>query len=318
MSWNIKIGNYTLALIEKVLITRSVERLADEADIILPATSYNVALEIENKIAVGDKVTIELGYNDNLVNEFEGYLDEIKTDGGSLTLKCIDALYLYRAELPNTELKQVTVKQVVDYVHKTITGFTIDNAYDFTYEKFVIKDATGFDVLKKIQEEAKPNIYIKGNTLYIQPLYVKNFGKAIYDFSINIDESGTDLTYKDKDDRKFLVTVESKDAKGKPLKVTAGTTGGESLNLKISGVTDTASLQRMADQALEENQYTGYDGKFVSWLVPYCDAGYDAVIKDPDYEFKNGRYYVIAVVVEFSAETGGKRTIELGKKVSDE
>ena len=94
MSWNIRIGGFRLRMVEKVSIKRSVELLSDTATITLPGTVFNKAINIEDKIKVGDDVEIKLGYNDNLKEEFKGYLKTIKTDGGSLTLELEDDIYL--------------------------------------------------------------------------------------------------------------------------------------------------------------------------------------------------------------------------------
>jgi len=315
MVWNISIGKYLLAMLDSVEITRSVEALSDTAIIILPGTAYNKALDIESKINVGDKVKIELGYDDKPVTEFEGYLQSIATDDGSIKLNCEDALFLFKKSLKNSEKVNISVKSLLEQLIKELNlPYSISCDYDFSYDKFVINNATGYDVLKKIQEEAKPNIYLKSGVLHIHPQYSEIFGTSIYDFGKNIEKS--ELVYKKEEDRKYLVTVESTDNTGKVIKVEAGSTGGESLNLKISGVSNETSLRKMAEEALKMRSYTGYEGSFKTWLVPYCDAGYKATIIDSDYEYKNGSYYVIEVKTVFS-KSGGERTIKIGKKISE-
>ncbi|HON52750.1 MAG TPA: hypothetical protein PLS12_06040, partial [Bacteroidales bacterium] len=78
MIYDIRIGNYKLAMVEQVTITKSVEKLSDTAIITLPGTAYNKALEIKDKIKRGDSVTIQLDYNKTWVTEFEGFVDKIK------------------------------------------------------------------------------------------------------------------------------------------------------------------------------------------------------------------------------------------------
>ena len=73
MCHNITVGNYRLLLLESVNIVRSVDTLADTATIVLPGMVHNETIDIEDKIKVGDAVKIELGYNDKLKTEFEGY-----------------------------------------------------------------------------------------------------------------------------------------------------------------------------------------------------------------------------------------------------
>lgn len=314
MCWKVTIGAYQLGMIESIEIVRSVELLSDTATITLPSAVYNKAFEINDKIKRGDAVKIELGYDDKLEIEFEGYLkQEPNTDNGSLILECEDGLFQYRKSLDNVELKNASVSDVLNYVNVTIGGFSLKCDYDFKYDKFVINNATGYDVLKKIQEEAKPNIYLKGNVLHVHPQYSEIFGKATYDFSKNIETA--ELKYMRAEDRKFLVTVESKGKDGKVIKAEFGTTGGDKMTINVSGVTDMDSLKKLAEEALKTKVYTGYEGTFDGWLVPYCDAGYQIRIVDADYEYKTGEYYVLEVKTVFSKQ-GGVRTIKIGKKLS--
>lgn len=315
MSWNIRIGGFRLRMVEKVSIKRSVELLSDTATITLPGTVFNKAINIEDKIKVGDAVEIELGYNDDLKPEFKGYLKAIKTDGGSLTLEFEDDIYLFRKSVKDEEMKNASVKSILENICSQVGGFSVSCDYDFSYDKFVINNATGYDVLKKIQDEASPNIYLKDKVLHVHPQYAEIFGEARFDFSRNIERDGTDLKYKSEDERKFLVVVEGTDETGSTVSVEKGTTGGDKMTLKLPGVSSKSSLEQKAKSVLEQKVYTGYEGSFQSWLVPYVDAGYKVTITDPDYEIKNGTYYVISVETTFSKD-GGVRKITLGKRLN--
>lgn len=315
MSWNIKIGGYRLKMVEKVSIKRSVELLADTATVTLPATVFNKTISIEDKIKVGDAVEIELGYNDDLKTEFKGYLKSIKTDGGSLTLELEDDIYLFRKSVKDEEMKDASVKKILENICSQVGGFSVSCDYDFTYDKFVINNATGYDVLKKIQDEASPNIYLKDKVLHVHPQYAEIFGEARYDFGKNIEREGTDLKYKSEDERKFLIVVEGTDETGATVSVEKGTTGGDKMTLKLPGVSSKSSLEQKAQSVLDQKVYTGYEGSFQSWLIPYVDAGYKVAITDPDYEVKNGTYYVISVETTFSKD-GGVRKVTLGKRLN--
>lgn len=315
MSWNIRIGGFRLRMVEKVSIKRSVELLSDTAIITLPGTVFNKAINIEDKIKVGDDVEIKLGYNDNLKEEFKGYLKAIKTDGGSLTLELEDDIYLFRKSVKDEEIKDASVKSILENICSQVGGFSVSCDYDFSYDKFVINNATGYDVLKKIQDEASPNIYLKDKVLHVHPQYAEIFGEARFDFSRNIERDGTDLKYKSEDERKLLVVVEGTDETGATVSVEKGTTGGDKMTLKLPGVSSRSSLEQKAQSVLEQKVYTGYEGSFQSWLVPYVDAGYKVAITDPDYEIKNGTYYVISVETTFSKD-GGVRKITLGKRLN--
>ena len=315
MCWNIRIGGFRLRMVEKVSIKRSVELLSDTATITLPGTVFNKAINIEDKIKVGDAVEIELGYNDDLKPEFKGYLKAIKTDGGSLTLELEDDIYLFRKSVKDEEMKNASVKSILENICSQVGGFSVSCDYDFSYDKFVINNATGYDVLKKIQDEASPNIYLKDKVLHVHPQYAEIFGEARFDFSRNIERDGTDLKYKSEDERKLLVVVEGTDETGATVSVEKGTTGGDKMTLKLPGVSSKSSLEQKAQSVLDQKVYTGYEGSFQSWLIPYVDAGYKVSITDPDYEIKDGTYYVISVETTFS-QNGGVRKITLGKKIS--
>ena len=313
LTWNITIGrSFKLLLLDSVTITRSVEQLADTADIVLPGSVFNKAIEIEKLIRRGDPVTIEAGYDGNNVTEFSGYLEAIATDDGSIKLKCEDGIFNFRKPIADKVFVNPDVKDLLNYACQQIGGYTLSCDYSFSYDQFVVRSYTGYDLLKKIQEETKANIYLKDNVLHVHPQYMELFGAAKYSFQYNIEKS--DLEYKISEDRPYLVTVEGKGKDGKVIRITSGKTGGDSETIKRDGVSDLASLQALADEVAKRKSYTGYSGSITGWLVPYCDAGYKITITDEDYEFKDGDYYVLEVVTKLS-KSGGERTVKIGAKI---
>jgi hypothetical protein len=312
LSWKITLENYQLMLLEGVEITRSVEQLSDTATITLPGSVFNKALEIEDKIKRGNTVKIELGYNDDLVTEFEGFIESIETNDGSITIKCEDAIYKLRQPVADKELVNPDVSDVLNYVLSQIEGYTLSCDYQFKYDKFTILSNTAYKVVKQIQEETKANIYLKGKILHVHPQYKEIFGLAEYSFQQNIESS--ELEYRNADDKKTEVIVEGKSKDGKVIRETAGQKGGDTITIKIDGVSDPASLKNMAEEQLKVKSYTGYSGSFTGWLIPYCDAGYKVTISDDDYEYKSGTYYVLEVVTNFS-KAGGSRTVKIGSKI---
>lgn len=162
MNFDITIGKYRLAALEKVAIKCSVENLADTADITLPGTLFNRALKVEQKIAEGEAVRIRLGYDRILRDEFSGYVSEIATDNDSVRIHCEDELYKFRKDLKDRVLKSVTVKTLLTSVAEEVGKYEVACDYDFTYDNFTIHAATGYDVLRKVQSETKANIYLRG------------------------------------------------------------------------------------------------------------------------------------------------------------
>lgn len=313
MVYNIQIGNYRLGLLELVEIHKSVDLLADTAKIVVPGVVYNQSLDIENKVKVGDAVTIKLGYDDKLVTEFEGFLKRIDTDDSSLTFNCEDGIYQTRKPVADKQFTNVSVKEISQYILSEIGMQKLNCTYDITFEKFVIKDANAFDVLNKIQEDTNANIYMKGDELNIHPAYVEKGGDVYYDFAINIEKS--DLKYRNADDRKFEIAVEGIGLDGKKKRVTVGTTGGQKRTVHVSSPMSEADLKKRGLEAMKYLTYDGYEGSITGWLIPYVEPTYSAHIHDKEYEFKNGSYYVVSVTTTFS-ENGGVRKVELGRKLT--
>lgn len=315
MNFDITIGTFRLTTLESVVVTCSVENLADTATITLPGAAYNRALEIESKIKEGDAVRIRFGYDAHLQElpvEFEGYVESIATDDGSIKINCEDEIYKFRKDLKNTVLSSVSVKALLQHVIRELGGFELSCDYDFKYDKFTIYEATGFDVLKKVQEETRANIYLKGKTLHVHPQYAETGKNVICDFAVNIEKS--ELKYKDARKRKFIATIEGTDAKGKTIKVTKGTPGGDKFTLKLPGVSDKATLERRAEEELKIRAYSGYEGSFTGWLLPHIAPTDIVELRDADYEYKTGKYYVVSVVSAFAAG-GGSRKVTIGKKI---
>lgn len=318
MDWNIEFHNqgkrFKLGILAECEIECSVDNLADSATIVLPEAVMNQVLNIQEKISRGTKVLIQLGYDNKLETEFEGYIQEITTNDSTLKIICEDALFLFRVSVPDVELKPSSLKQIAQYlIDKIDPSFTLNCDYDISYEKFVIHQATGYDVLKKIQEETKANVYFDttNKVLHIHPLYLEKAGIVRYSMQQNIEKSS--LEYKLAIDKKIEVTIESTDTKGKVTSITAGTTGGDKINLKV-GPMSAADMRKVANAALVKNSFNGYSGSFDGWLIPFVKPTYSARIEDADYPYKDGNYYVVSVKTNFS-ESGGVRTITPGIKL---
>lgn len=315
LNYYIQIGTYKLGLLQSVEINKSVDLLTQTAVIVLPGVVYNQSLDHEKYIKVGDKALVKLGYDDNLVTEFVGYVQRIDTDDDSLTVNCEDSMYLTRKPVKDKELNNTSVKKIAEYCLQEIGLKNIDCTYDITYQKFVIKSANAFDVFKKLKEETKAQIYMIGDTLHIHPPYIQKGGDVIYDFAVNIEESS--LKYRNKDDRKFEIDVEGIGLDGKRKKVTVGVTGGEKRSVKVTNVMSDAELKKRGEAELQYLAYDGYEGNITTWLIPYVEPTYSGKLRDKDYEYKTGTYYVTAVKTTLDGSGGGVRNVELGRKLAN-
>lgn len=319
IDWNIEFTTtertYRLALLAECEVISSVDNLADTATIILPEAIMNEVLNFENKISRGTKVIVEFGYNGNLNREFTGYIQDITVSDSSVKILCEDALFLFRKGVSDAQLKPTSLKAIaqklIDDVDPT---FRVDCTYDISYEKFTVHQATGYDVLKKLQDETKANIYFDTatKTLNIHPPYFQKGLDVYYSMQKNIETSS--LEFKNKIDTKVEVTVESTDTNGNVQKKTVGTTGGDTVTLKV-GSMDSASIERIGLAELLKRSAPRYEGSFDSWLEPIVVPGDSVRIKDEDYP-NNTAFYFAQTVISSITDAGGKRTITPGIKLS--
>ncbi|MFE3849080.1 hypothetical protein ACFX5D_13995 [Flavobacterium sp. LB3P45] len=317
--WDIKFKTagvtYSLQTVASIDVDCSVDNLADTATITLPEAVMNQVLNIGNEVKRGSEVIIKSGYDYKLETEFVGFVQDIVTNDSSLKILCEDALFLFRKGVKNVELKPTSLAKIaqtlIDQIDPT---FKLVCDYDIAYEKFVIHQATGYDVLKKLAEETKANIYFNTNKkeLHVHAPYLEKGGEVIYSMQVNIEKSS--LEYKKAIDRKVEVTVESTNVKGKVESFTAGTTGGEKITLKVGSVS-AKDLSTIANAELLRHSADMYEGSIDTWLVPFVQPTYSAKIKDEDYPEKDGKYYVTGVTTAIN-ESGAKRTVKLGVKLS--
>lgn len=315
MSHDITIGSYRLKLVESVRVVKSMDSLSDTATIVLPGMVMGKTIDVEGKIAEGDKVRVMLGYDGVLREEFRGYVDSVSAEGGSIKIECLDELLLFkRKSLDNKQYKKIKLstllQQVCNAVDKTLT---VDCDYDVTYDTFTVFNATGYDVLRKVQDEIKANIYFNDGALVVHAPYRVDGSERVvgYDFQRNIESS--DLRYVRARDKKIEVELTIYQKDGKVQKVSHGTTGGEKVS-RTSVAVDVASAKRMAREEYEALVFDGYEGSFTGWLLPAVEPGDVASLKDADYPEKDGRYYVVGVETQYS-KAGGSRKVSLGRRV---
>ena len=219
MDFDIRIGNYRLKMVDQVKVRHSVEQLSDTATITLPAMVEGKALNVETRLIASLPVTIRLGYDGNLEKEFEGFLKSVQTDGGNLTLECEDALYLFDRKVDDVELTEISMKALLEKVVAQVDpSYQVQTEFDFTWKKFVFYHATARDILKKVQDETKANIWFSGNTLHVQPQYAQASGRTVvFDFARNIESSN--LKYRKASDKKVEVELTVNTPEGRKLDI---------------------------------------------------------------------------------------------------
>jgi hypothetical protein len=320
LDWNIEFKNpsgkkYRLTLLYSVEIDSSVENLVDTAIITIPEAVLNKVLSIENKIPRGTEVVINLGYNGKLHPEFKGFVKEIKNNSSTLTIECEDSIFKFRKPVSDEVLKPTSVSQIAQrMIDQCDPAMVLSCDYDISYEKFVIHQANAFDVLKKLQEETKANIWIDSetNTLHIHAPFIEKSGTVKYNATQNVQSIS--LEYKRALDRKYEITVQSIGVDGQIKEIKSGSTGGESVTMKVGPMSE-IDMKKIGDAELSKRMADRFEGSIDTWLIPIIKPTATAMYDDHDYPDKKGGYYVPSVKISFSA-SGAVRTVNFGIKVS--
>lgn len=312
MEFDIRIGQYALRALESVTVRRSVETLADTAEITLPAVAAGRTQEVRSKVRESDPVVIRLGYDRVLPVEFEGCVSRIAAEGSSVRIACEDALSALRCPVRDAVLEGVTVREVLEHVLREAGHFRLACDYDFRYDRFTLYRTTAYDVVRQVRQETRADIYLRQGTLHVHPQQTPVGRQVIYDFARNIERS--ELRYGAAEQRPLLATVEGTDAAGRTIRAERGTAGGDTFTLRLPGVSDPAALAQRAAEELSARRGAGYAGSFTAWLVPQAEPGDRAVVRDAAHADRTGSYFIAAVETTFNAE-GGRRKITLGRKL---
>lgn len=314
LTYNIWLDNKRLKGITKVELFTSVENLSNTATITLPEYINNVPYEIDKKIKRGMKVRIDIGYDNFNRTEFRGYVRSVSVNN-PVVIECEDEMYLFRKAVKSEVFINKTVTQILQSVCTQIGYSLVSKVSDLKYDKFVIQQATGYEVLTKIKEQFALSLTIYEEKLYANLRYTERFGEETIKFDQNVKSSN--LKYVSAEDVKVLVEVKGVGADNKATKtITAGTKGGEVVRLSPKlNITNETVLEQIAKQELSRLSYTGFRGDVTLFGQPFISAGFTARVLDPDYRNRDGVYFVIGTVVRFS-KAGFERQVTLGQRLS--
>ncbi len=319
IDWKITIDGRDLRILDSVEITRDTENLTDSAVIKLPSWVYNRYIKDVDTIKRDQTVSISLGYDGDLHQEFSGYIRSVERDPSGLVINCQDEIYKFNQTIMEDKpYDKPTVKDLLNIVIKAVQpDLKLNCKYDFAYDKFTIKNATALDVLKTIQDECHCMMYIKDGVFNVTPPYItpESTKTVRYDTSKNVMADGYSLKYKDKEDRKLKVTAKGKDNTGKELTAERGEGGGDTETFDYKGIATQEMLDSIADNMYAAKSFSGYEGGFQAWYLPLVSKGDTADISDPNDPDRNGKYFIKSVVTTCSSG-GITRKITLGKKLS--
>lgn len=315
MTYDIKIGSRTLKGISSVVIDNSTEALSATATIELPGYIANKPFLPERFIKRGDTVSISLGYNGDNRQEFKGFVRSISTNI-PVRIECEDEIFRFRKAVKSEVFIKKSVSDILTSVCQQIGVPLNSKVGALKYDKFVINEATGYEVLQKIQEQFRIMIFMYNGNLNANYVHMERKGVEYADLSRNV--KAANLMYVNAADVKVRVTIRGVAADNKVTKeVAVGQKGGEVVNLpERLNVVDESALENIAKEELKRLSYTGFRGDLTLWGRPYVGMAWVLSVRDPDYPERDGYFFVKATRISFDKHGGFGRKLTLAEKIA--
>ena len=313
-------GNFSLSNLPVIdcKIKKSRKTLTNTATITLPRNlkifNNSQSVDINTIIQRKATVSIQIGYNGNLVTRFVGFVSNVGAQI-PVTIDCEDMMWLLKQD---NHLKSwgkgTRLLDIVKFLYPTgnvvvadmeIGGLTAKNQ----------STAQVLDSLKKFGLQCYFDTDATGNiTLYVD-FPGKTYStsqQVVFDFYQNIIDNK--LEYKLQEDLQVKITATSTLDNGQIIPITVGDEGGEENTLKYYNM-DKPNLQQIVDSELAKIKYTGYRGTFTAFGEPLINLGDQTVLQDPLYPEHNGTYLTESVDISFGVD-GYRQEPELERKLS--
>lgn len=319
--------NVQFNLAQSIHIESSVQNLTDTAKIEVPRMFKNAvdpngnSLDISNKsildfIKRGDSITIESGYNGDYGIEFQGYISKIGAEF-PLLLECEDEMFQLK-NLPKLT-KSITSGKLIDILKAVIPSkYTIECDSEYAIGKWLIQNATPFEVLEELKSKAGIRAYFKNpETLYVGMIVdFKPQKTHEFNFSENV-RRGSSLKFERKESKPLKVTVTSKQKDGKTLSYTKGEGEGNETTIQLWPNLSISDLKKWADQMHESRSFDGFQGTLDGWCYPRTKPGDAAQIFRPFWSdgHQDGKYFIESVTIDINGNDGIKRANKLSYKL---
>lgn len=286
--------------------------MTDTAEIVLPR---NVPLftdeELKDVLAVGDAVEIQMGYDGVTNKVFEGYITEINA-GVPVKITCQDAMWKLKQKAVNKSYQSTTLQALLEDIQ---SDYTVD-AKAITLGQLRFAQTTVGKVLEFLKQNYGLLSFFRDGVLVCGNIYDEDAVPHNFTIEKNVKDNGQGLSYKSTADSLVKVTLESVQFDGTTTKVSVGDSGGDEINIKTVGVTDTTELTKLANEKLALYKRAGYSGNFKAFGTPLVKHGEKCSLKSELFPERDGEYYVSGVKYEFDTTPHFQQTINLSELVT--
>lgn len=321
MASRVVLGNVVLNHISNIEINESVLEMSNTAKVTIPR-AYLPLSSVMELFSVGDRVTIEAGYDGNLEREFTGYIREIESDI-PLVIHCDDETYPLRQTDYVKSYQNATLKQILaDIITKPMTF----ECPDVNLGRFQIDHESAYQVLQRIKEDYGLYSRLQNGFLKVNLRDIVNASEIDHTHTYLINAVNPDgnfikkneLKYKRKEDYRLHVKVTAMLPSGKKTTVEVGNKTKEAsvINITYPGKYTEAELKKIATSIYNKRCYNGYTGTITGFGLPRTHAGDALVIDDKTEPERSGKYMIEKVVVTYD-ESGFSRKNTLSYIIGD-
>jgi hypothetical protein len=274
---------------------------------------YSEKVQTAKQLERGDKIKIQLGYDDRLKEEFSGFIYRINYTT-PLEIECEGYEFLLRSPCETKTWAKTTMKEVLRYIIRGTEIQLDEKTAEVNFTKFIIPaNMTKLEALQIVKEKYGMTIYFKDNILYSGLAYTPDEGLVKYKLGWNTIKDD-ELKYRNEEDVSLKIKAVWIKPDNTKIEAEVGDPKGSLRTLFFYNVSSKKELEKLAKEEIKKYKYSGYEGKLTTFLEPYAKPGMKGEISDPKYAEREGTYYITKVNVK-ADPSGGRRTIEFTIKL---
>lgn len=307
LSCHITIGSVSFTWTNTITVSSSWELLTDTASIVLPA---NVKIDHNNlskHVKEGDKVIVQLGYDNALKTVFNGYVTHIKPKV-PVEISCEDEMWILKQSNITSSAKGQTVNGLL----AAHFGEYESTAINAQLGNYYIKNKSRAKILESLKSDFGLYAFFREGKLVVGKRYDTTTATH-HSFKLGFNIIEDDLTFKRKDQVKLKVKAISNNPVGSKTEVELGDPDGELRTLNFYDMT-TSELRAAASREMERLKYDGWRGSFTAFGEPMVKHGDIVQLTSDKDSDKTGSYWVDAVDTVFGTD-GFRQSIKLGARL---
>lgn len=308
----IDIGEFEYSGVVELEVQSSWDNLTDKASLTFPRKvswkGKDIATGASPLIKNLDPVSIQVGYDGNNKEVFQGYVHRVHADI-PVTVTCEDAMYLLKNNTITKSYQEVDLKILLQDILPTQVPF---QAPAVRLGQFRISNATPAQVLEELKRTYFLKSWFREGTLYVGLAYRPELqSEHQIRFDRNVVEHS--LEFVNEDDVRIKLKVISISPDNAKTEFEFGDPQGEQRTVYVYDK-NPDDIKFFADQEISRLKYSGYRGELTTFLQPTINHGDVVHLNDPFYPERSGSYLVKSVTTRFGQE-GGRQVLQLDSKV---